>query len=111
MLFLKTAKFLHWTFHARNKMRQYGLSEARVKRILHAPTRIEKGIALQTVALMQSAGSKKHPYELWVMIQDKKDCRNLISAWRYPGQTKPRSETLLNLMKQVYEEYSADEKI
>ena len=34
-----------WTAHARIKMRQYGLSESRVKRILRWPRRLEKGIA------------------------------------------------------------------
>ena len=69
-------------------MRHYGLSEARVKRIIHTPKRIEEGIAPKTVAMMQSAGSQKNPYELWVMVQDVKDKRKVISAWRYPGVTK-----------------------
>ncbi len=69
-------------------MRFYGLSEARVKRIINLPKRIEKGIAPKTVAMMQSAGSEKHPYELWVMIQDMRQKRKIISAWRYPGRTK-----------------------
>ena len=78
-----------WTAHSRGKMRYYGLSEARVKRIINLPKRIEEGIAPKTIAMMQSAGSKKHPYELWVMIQDTKSHRKIISAWRYPGVTKP----------------------
>ena len=69
-------------------MRHYGLSEARVKRIIHTTKRIEEGIAPKTVAMMQQAGSQKHPYELWVMIQDMDKKRKIISAWRYPGVTK-----------------------
>ncbi|KKW17030.1 MAG: hypothetical protein UY56_C0005G0055 [Parcubacteria group bacterium GW2011_GWA1_50_14] len=80
-------------------MRFYGLSEARVKRIIHSPKRIEEGIAPETIAMMQSAGSAKHPYELWAMIQDAKGKRTVISAWRYPGKTKagdPLPQEILN---------------
>jgi hypothetical protein len=82
-------KTLFWTKHARAKMRYYGLSEGRVRRVLNAPSRIEEGIAAGTIALMQPAGSKKHPSEIWLMVQDEKDKRKIISAWRYPGRTKP----------------------
>lgn len=78
-----------FTVHSKAKMRQYGLSEARVKRVMHTPLRIEEGIAPDTVAMMQRAGSEKHPHEIWVMIADKKDKRNIVSAWKYPGITKP----------------------
>ena len=98
-------KTLHWTFHSRAKMRQYGLSEQRVRRILHAPARIEEGVAPRTVALMQKAGSTKHPYELWVMVVDKRSVRKVISAWRYPGVTKPRSESSLMFIRQELDDY------
>lgn len=65
-------------------MRFYGLSEQRVRRVLHSPKRTEEGIAPNTVAMMQVAGSAKHPYEIWVMVQKSK----IISAWKYPGRTK-----------------------
>lgn len=74
-------------------MRFYGLSQSRVKRVINHPKRLEEGIAPMTVALMQPAGSQKRPSEIWVMIQDEKKegsvKRKIISAWRYPGQTKP----------------------
>jgi hypothetical protein len=98
-------KVLYWTNHSRLKMRFYGLSEQRVARILHMPTRVEEGIAPKTVAYMQLAGSKKHPYELWTMIQDAKTRRKVISAWRYPGRTKPRSEVVAGLIRQAYSDY------
>lgn len=95
MLLLKQ-KTLHWTSHSRDKMRFYRLSEARLKRVIHSPQRIEEGIAPDTVAMMQSAGNAKHPYEIWVMIQTKRqgagvkrqEITKIISAWRYPGKTK-----------------------
>lgn len=86
---LRKPKTFTWTAHSRAKMRYYNLSEARVRRIIHSPKRIEEGIAPKTLAMMQSAGSDKHPYELWVMIQDTVSRRKVISAWRYPGVTKP----------------------
>ncbi|OGY59157.1 MAG: hypothetical protein A3F24_00275 [Candidatus Colwellbacteria bacterium RIFCSPHIGHO2_12_FULL_44_17] len=82
-------KKLEWTRHVRAKMRFYGLSEQRVRRVLHTPKRIEEGVAERTVAMMQSAGSPKHPYEIWTMVRDMSTTRRVISAWRYPGVTKP----------------------
>lgn len=88
MIPLQHSRKVEWTHHAHDKMRYYKLSESRVRRILHSPKRIEEGIAPDTIAMMQPAGNEKNPYELWVMIQDKKDARLVISAWRYPGVTK-----------------------
>jgi hypothetical protein len=90
---------LYWTYHVRDKMRQYRLSESRIKRVLRFPKRKEVGVAENTVAGMQPAGSKKHPYEIWVMWATRQSPSvkrkakfNLkaketivISAWRYPG--------------------------
>lgn len=87
---LPRARSLTWTAHSRDKMRQYRLSEGRVRRILHSPHRVEEGIAEGTVAMMQQS-TGKHPYELWVMVVDSPKERKVISAWRYPGVTKPRS--------------------
>lgn len=80
---------LEWTRHASTKLRQHGLSESRVKRVINSPERIETGIAPETVAVMKRAGTAKNPYEIWVMIRDTKASRRVISAWRYPGETKP----------------------
>ncbi|TSC82390.1 MAG: hypothetical protein G01um101420_401 [Parcubacteria group bacterium Gr01-1014_20] len=101
---IKPLKKLHWTSHSRSKMRYYGLSEARVRRIIHTPQRIEEGVAPETIAMMQRAGSGKHPYELWVMLEEGKTKRKIISAWRYPGVTKPRSDITRDILKKVYDE-------
>ena len=90
-------------------MRFYKLSESRVKRIIHSPKRIEEGIAPKTVAMMQSAGSVKHPYELWVMLQDVTDRRKIISAWRYPGITKPRDEITRKFLKTELNQFLENE--
>lgn len=123
-----------WTAHAQAKMRFYGLSPARVRRVLHSPLRVEEGIAPGTVAALQPAsyktkdGKRLWSQEIWVMYKvtdnesffteatedvatkkadvDEKDKAKewiasmrraltgqrkvkIISAWRYPGVTKP----------------------
>lgn len=80
---------IFWTEHAKIKMRQYRLTESRVKRVLRFPKRREVGVAPRTVAAMQPAGSPKHPYEIWVMweIKDNKDKiknRDVIARRRVP---------------------------
>jgi hypothetical protein len=83
----------YWTKHSQEKLRQYGLSASRIKRLIRHPERIEAGIAPQTWASMQTAGSKKHPYEIWTMyvIEKTKGQKSIriISAWKYPGKTNP----------------------
>lgn len=101
---IDSAKKVYFTNHAQGKMRFYHLSEARVKRVLHSPKRIEEGIAPGTIAMMQRAGSAKHPYEIWTMVVKTKEAptpkegrgpdrsggsTKVISAWKYPGITKP----------------------
>src|SRR5437660_1563761 len=90
-------KKLVWTVHSESKMRQYRLSEARVRRVIHSPLRIEEGIAEDTVALMQPASVKRSEkgkpvewsQEIWVMISETPKERRVVSAWRYPAMTKP----------------------
>lgn len=84
-------------------MRFYGLSAARVRRIMHTPTRIEEGIAPDTIAYMQRAGNEKRPYELWTMIQDEGKKRKVISAWRYPGITKPGEPLPAEIIRELTE--------
>jgi len=66
----KNSEQFVWTNHSIDKMRQYGLSEQRVRSVLHTPKRKEDGVAPNTSAVMQSTGTKKHPSEIWVMYQD-----------------------------------------
>ncbi len=94
---------LLWTRHAHAKMRYWSLSEARVRRVLHSPLRIEGGIAPGTVAALQAAGTKKHPYEIWVMLNESGKERRVISAWRYPGKTKPGDPLPPEIIKELRE--------
>ena len=97
--------------HSIQKMRYYGLSEARIKRVINNPKRKELGIAPGTIAVMQPTGSKKHPTEIWLMYQTIKSKAmpigrqvksmprtetkflvrgqklKVISVWRYPGKS------------------------
>ena len=83
-----------WTRHAVQKMRQYQLSEGQLRRLLIRYERKEEGIAPGTIALMQSAGSKKHPTEIWLMYQPVKTKIKIITAWRYPGRS-PKKELII----------------
>jgi len=94
-----TGDNLFWTKHVRNKIRQYRLSENRLKRILRNPERKEIGITPKTIAIMQRAGTKKHPTEIWLMYQKGRKKIKIISAWRYPavspiGQPPPIPEDI-----------------
>lgn len=85
-------------------MRFYGLSEQRVRRVLNSPKRIEEGIAPDTIAAMQSAGSLKHPHEIWTMFVKTKEGKRIVSAWKYPGKTKPGDplpEEILRELKDI----------
>lgn len=84
----KNDQRLLWTKHVKKKMQQYQLSERRLRRVLRLPSRVEKGIAPDTIAIMQPTGTKKHPTEIWLMYQtisEKLRKIRIISAWRYPG--------------------------
>ena len=82
---------ISWTRHCKEKMKFYALSEAAVKNILWNPNREETGIAEGTLAKMRTAGSKKRPQEIWIMYKSfRKGMVKMISAWRYPGTTKPK---------------------
>ncbi len=100
---LEKYKKIHWTEHCKMKMRQYGLSKMKLMSLLRKPDRKEEGIATGTTALMsrcarsgvaRQTNNSKFKYqkpagEIWLMYQDNKDFRKIVSAWRYPGISKP----------------------
>ena len=116
-VFPKNDNKYEWTNHCVKKMLFYGLSEARVRRVLKSPKRIEEGVAERTTAVMQPSSvkrvNKKEAWsqEIWVMYQEKSQKAKvqsqksghkdndfvgrkkiIISTWRYPGMTKPGKE-------------------
>ena len=109
----KIFRKLVWTQHSEIKMKQYGLSKSKLSNILRNPERKEQGIVPGTTAVMKTnkilfktkkitvAGAwqkpQRAPGEVWLMFKDvnKKDevrIRKIISAWRYPGISKPGEE-------------------
>jgi len=105
----------HWTNHVIRKMGFYGLSPSRVIRVVRAPKRAEIGVAEGTVAVMQPSGSKKHPYEVWVMYREKEmrikevglhPQKIVITAWRYPGISPVRDQIPIpaEILKELREE-------
>jgi hypothetical protein len=94
-----------WTEHAKFKLKQYGLSVQRIKRVIRAPKRKEEGVAKNTVAVMQPVSTRREngkevwKQEIWAMYQEKvkssklkvqsfgieKNQLKIISVWRYPG--------------------------
>lgn len=135
MLLAYSNKAFHWTRHSRDKMRFYRLSEARVRRVIHSPRRVEEGIAPDTVAMMQptsftgSGARTDWKQEIWVMAQKtrahsdktrksenifprrsapgprKPAVIRIISVWRYPGKTKPRDEISKDFLSREYGSY------
>ncbi len=103
-----------WTLHARLKMKYYGLSESRIKRIIRFPARTEEGIVENTVAVMQPAGTKRYT-EIWAMyklvkranakiqIPNSKNAKviKIITAWRYPGKSPLRNPVPLEVINEV----------
>ncbi len=110
----KNTEDLVWTNHSIEKMKQYQLSEQRIKRVLYNPKRKEEGIAPNTIAVMQSTGSAKHPTEIWIMYQmQKSKIKNqkakikIISVWRYPGISSIR--TIPDIPPEVWDILNSDE--
>ena len=109
--FLYTSKY-EWTKHAQFKMRQYGLSEQRIKRVIRFPYRSEEGVLSGAVAVMQPAslrrdknGRQVWSQEIWTMyklvskkrgnskfetLNSKHKTIRIITAWRYPGVSPKR---------------------
>jgi hypothetical protein len=125
--FPKDNKRFRWTRHIKNKMLFYNLSEQRIRSVLHSPNRREAGIAPNTVAVMKRNDTKKRKEEIWVMYQSKggeqpgvgggeaaprdllqaaSDSQKImISAWRYPGHTKP--DAPIPIPEEMLEELNA----
>jgi hypothetical protein len=121
---LSTTHYL-WTRHAHDKMRFYGLSESRVRRVIKTPARVEEGIAENTIAAMQPAsykmkdGQRTWSQEIWVMfrtvsIPSQKEGGSgtksikIISAWRYPGKTKEGASLPSAILDEIQEGLDGD---
>ena len=91
--FPKNDKNYSWTSHIKSKMLFYGISEQKIKTILKNTDRREEGIAPNTVAVMKRNDTPKRKEEIWVMFANSGVLKKtMISAWRYPGKSKPGKE-------------------
>ena len=101
-----------WTNHSLEKMKHYGLSAARVKRIIRFPQRTEEGILENTVAVMQPVstvrgqdGKLEWKKEIWAMYKlDKYRSQprlRIITAWRYPGVSPARDPVPAEVIREV----------
>lgn len=115
-----------WTKHAHHKMRYYGLSEQRVKRVIRMPFRYEEGILEKAIAVMQPASvtkttagkPKEWKQEIWAMyvlknleIKNQKSKLSnffpvekkikIITAWRYPGMSPKRDPIPSDVLAEI----------
>lgn len=69
--FPKNSEKYFWTKHSEYKMKQYGLSQQRIRRVIRNPKRTERGIVKNTIAVMQPVSMKdgKWKQEIWAMYQ------------------------------------------
>ncbi len=107
-----------WTAHSRYKLRQYALSESRIKRIIRYPQRVEEGVIPNGIAAMQ-VGTGKRKEEVWAMyllakrVNTKVETGNLkqqkqrqrqiriITVWRYPGVSPERDPIPREVMEEA----------
>lgn len=109
-----------FTLHAQFKMKQYGLSEQKVRGVIRNPKRREVGVVPKTVAVMQPVSIKKidgketWKQEIWVMFvvknqkQENSGIENfvqqklrIISTWRYPGVSPKRNPIPEEILREL----------
>lgn len=110
---MKSAEKYFWTKHSQYKMRYYGLSPQRIKRIIRHPARTEEAIIPNLIAAMQPAGlatealakaAGKRYSEIWTIykIQNTQYGRiKIITAWRYPGKSPARNPIPQDILEEI----------
>ena len=106
-MFIPDQKYI-WTQHAQMKLRHYRLTEARVKRVIRYPSRIEESIVAGAVACMQPSEGKQYS-EVWVMYvllnakrkEKKIKQMKIITAWRYPGKSPERDPVPQDILQEI----------
>lgn len=101
-----TEKYI-WTWHVRDKMRYYRLTESRITRIIRHPARVEEGIFENAIACMQPAEGKKYS-EIWTLYvlagpsaKGQKSKVKIITAWRYPGHSPERDPIPAEVLREI----------
>lgn len=96
---IKSEKYF-WTRHSQYKMRYYGLSPQRIKRVIRHPARTEEAIAPGLIAVMAPSDSKKYS-EIWAMYKLTKTQIKIITAWRYPGKSPARNPIPQEILDEI----------
>lgn len=93
-----------WTKHSIYKMRHYGLSQQRIKRIIRHPARIEEAIVPNMIAVMCPDKNR----EIWAMykivssnVKGQMSKLNVITAWRYPGKSSARDPIPQEILDEI----------
>jgi hypothetical protein len=104
-------------------MKQYSLSEQRIRSVIRNPRRREEGIVPKTTAVMQAVslknvnGKEVWKQEIWVMYVvknqesgiknqewgQKQQKLRIISAWRYPGVSPKRHPIPEEILRELEE--------
>jgi len=75
------------------------------------PTSIKTSSSVKTtedkLAGMRYKQKESWSQEIWVMVQDIGKQRKIVSAWRYPGMTKPRGDDAMDAVRREYREFLA----
>ncbi|MEK7640499.1 MAG: hypothetical protein AAB389_00685 [Patescibacteria group bacterium] len=110
--FPKNDKSFRWTSHIKSKMLFYGISEQKLKTVLKNPARKEEGVVEGTLAVMMRNDTPKRKQEIWLMYALGKGAKTMISAWRYPGQSKPGKRLPISdeLLMEIKEAWFEDKK-
>ena len=85
-------------------------AEAVLSEISHGSAKSSRRTPSDSKAGMGSGAKNAKPketwsQEIWVMIQDLGKHRKIVSAWRYPGMTRPRSEIAMDTLRREYREF------
>ncbi len=93
-----------WTKHSIYKMRHYGLSQQRIKRIIRHPARIEEAIVPNMIAVMCPDKNR----EIWAMyafiksnVKGQMSKVKVITAWRYPGKSSARDPIPQEILDEI----------
>ena len=91
-----------WTKHSQYKMRYYGLSPQRIKRVIRYPARMEEAIVPGLIAAMSPTTGKKYS-EIWTIYKHIKTAKQIkiITAWRYPGKSPARNPIPKEILDEI----------
>jgi len=101
---MKGSDKYYWTKHSLYKMRHYGLSGQRIKRVIRHPARVEEAVVPNMIAVM--CPNKKQ--EIWAMytliksnVKNQMSRVKVITAWRYPGKSPARDPIPQEILDEI----------